>query len=111
VSPNAACENSNGSAMVTPAEIKTGTTAWGWIKNAVTYVVRLAKRVATLEERVTALESALETQPPDACPFCGERAMRLTEQSMVKGDPGKQWMEEYWTCEKCTKEYCKAKKL
>ena len=71
----------------------------GWGKRALSF----AQRVATLEARVAALEDALRKQPGDACPFCGERAMRMKEQSRLLGNQGTQWWEEYWICEKCNK--------
>jgi hypothetical protein len=80
---------------------------WGWIKR----VFLLSKRIATLETRVTTLEQMLTCQPPDACPYCGERAMRLTEQSNLLGDAGKQWTWEIWTCEKCEQKDKRFKKL
>jgi len=97
--------------MITPVDVGVGRAILNWIKNSAGKLFKYGKRLATLEERVTALEAALKTMPPKACPFCGEREMRLTEQSMVKGDPGKQWTEDYWTCAKCGKEYRETKKL
>jgi uncharacterized protein with PIN domain len=93
--------------MVTPAEIGTGRAAFNWIKNWAGKVFQYGKRVATLEERVATLEQVLKTMPPDACPYCGERAMRLKEQSGVLGNQGTQWIEEDWRCEKCGKIYRK----
>jgi hypothetical protein len=77
------------------------------------HVFALGRRIATLEERVTALEEALETQPPRACPYCGQRAMRMLDQRGPLGDPGKQWMEDLWLCtnEACKKRYREAKKI
>jgi hypothetical protein len=97
--------------MVTPAEVHVGQRALDWIKRGAIYLFKLGKRIATLEERVTALEEALKTAPPDACPFCGERAMRLREQSGVMGNPGKQWTEEIWNCAKCGKNYTERQKI
>jgi len=93
--------------MTTPLEVGAGKKAFDWVKNGATYLFMLAKRVATLEERVTALENALKTMPPEACPFCGERTMRLKEQSSLLGNQGSQWTEEDWACEKCGKIYRK----
>jgi hypothetical protein len=81
-----------GGVMTTPAEVGAAKKAFDWSKNGATYVFRLAKRIATLEERVTELENALKKQPADACPFCGERAMRKTEEGRLLGSnlPGLQ---------------------
>jgi hypothetical protein len=88
--------------MTPPAEShRTPESIWGWITHIATYIFKLGKRIATLESRVTALEETLKTAPADACPFCGELAMRLTEQSRLLGNPGQQWTDETWTCEKC----------
>jgi ribosomal protein L37AE/L43A len=92
---------------ITPAEISFGAKILGWGKS----VIALGKRFAELEARVTALEKVLKTMPPDACPYCGEHAMRLKEQSMLLGDPGKQWTEEIWTCGKCGKDFVERQKL
>jgi DNA-directed RNA polymerase subunit RPC12/RpoP len=94
--------------MVTPVEAHAGKKAFDWIKGASTYLWRLGKRIATLEERITALEQQLKTAPADACPYCGERAMRLAKQHyMVKGDHPKRWTEEDWICGSCTQKYTK----
>jgi ribosomal protein L37AE/L43A len=71
----------------------------------------ITKRFATLEERVTALENDLKMQPPEACPFCGERGMRLLQQSPLLGNQGSQWTDEIWNCEKCGKKYHKRQPL
>ena len=73
--------------MSTPIEAY----GFGWLKRAFTYFEKFAKRYATLEERVTALEEALKKQPADACEFCGERAMRKTEAGPLMGNQGTQW--------------------
>lgn len=92
--------------MVTPVEAHAGKKALDWIKGGATYLWRLGKRIATLEERVTALEQQLKTVPADACPYCGDRAMRLTKQHyMVKGERPNQYTEEIWTCGTCTQTY------
>jgi len=93
--------------MTTPVEAGVGKKALDWVKDGATYIFRLVKRIATLEERVTALENALKKQPPDSCPYCGERGMRLAEQSALLGNQGSQWTEEDWNCEKCGKTYRK----
>jgi hypothetical protein len=93
--------------MMTPVEANAGKKAFDWIKGGATYLWRLGKRIATLEERVTALEEQLKSAaPPDACPYCGERALRLTHQNLtVMGSHPKTWTEETSTCAKCNKEY------
>ena len=93
--------------MTIGSEISLGTKIWGWAKQ----VVLIGKRIATLEARVTALEEALAKQPADACPFCGERGMRMTSKCVLLGDQGSQWWEEYWTCEKCAKSETRHRKL
>jgi len=89
--------------MTTPAEVGAGKKAFDWIKSGATYVFKLAKRVATLEERVTELENALKKQPADACPFCGERVMRKTEEGRLLGGNPNQWKQDVWTCQACSK--------
>ncbi|HMH97605.1 MAG TPA: hypothetical protein VK577_13630 [Bradyrhizobium sp.] len=92
--------------MMTPVEAHAGKKALDWIKGAATYLWKLGKRIATLEERITALEDALKSAPANACPYCGERALRLTHQSLTAmGTHPKRWTEETWTCGKCTKVY------
>jgi hypothetical protein len=92
--------------MVTPVEAHAGKKALDWIKGGTTYLWKLGKRIATLEERVTALEDALKTAPPDACPYCGKRALRLTSQgTFAMGDHPKRWTEGTWTCGECKKDY------
>jgi hypothetical protein len=67
--------------MLTPAEghVLSRVLAWGKKTFA------LAKQIATLEARVAALEESLGKQPADACPFCGERAMRKTRAGPLMG--------------------------
>jgi hypothetical protein len=78
---------------------------WKWLlsaKNALTRVFAYGKQIAMLEARVTALEAALGKQPADACPFCGERAMRKTQDGRIfRG--AKQWKQDVWTCQACKK--------
>jgi uncharacterized protein with PIN domain len=93
--------------MATGSEIGLGMKVWGWAKQA----FLIGKRIATLEARVTALEEALQKQRPDACPFCGEHAMRMSSKSVLLGNQGTQWWEEYWICEKCGKNETKHRKL
>jgi uncharacterized protein with PIN domain len=71
----------------------------------------IGKRIATLEERVSALEEELKTAPADACPYCGERSMRLKHQSGLMGNPGQQWTEDTWTCDKCRRDYIEREEL
>jgi hypothetical protein len=85
--------------MLTPAEMSLGAKIAAWAKRTILF----GKRIATLESRIAALEKALSKQPADACPFCGERAMRKTTSGHLMGDQGKQWWQDGWTCEKCGK--------
>jgi ribosomal protein L37AE/L43A len=109
VIPSLPCEKSKSdfSAMNTPAEIGMSAKALGWLKRLWQY----GERIGTLESRVTTLEEALKIQPADACPYCGARAMRLSEQSPLMGDPGKQWTQDVWTCKECGKSERRRKKL
>lgn len=92
--------------MVTPVETHVLAKTFDWVKGAATYLWRLGKRIATLEERVTVLEAELKIAPADACPYCGERTLRLTHQNLtVMGTHPKRWTEETWTCGKCAKVY------
>lgn len=97
--------------MTTPIEVGAAKKTFDWLKNGATYVFKLAKRIATLEERVTALEEALKTAPADACPYCGEHNMRLKYQSGLMGNPGQQWTEDTWTCDKCGRDYIEREEL
>ena len=97
--------------MTTPIEVGGIWKAWPSIKHAATYIFVLGKRIATLEARVTALEDALKNAPADACPYCGELAMRLKNQSRLLGNPGQQWTEDTWTCDKCGKDYIEREEL
>jgi len=97
--------------MITTAETSFVARFFGPVKRAFSFVFALGKRIATLEARVSALEQALGTQPADACPYCGERAMRLSKQSMLMGNQGKQWTEDDWTCKECGKTERRRKKL
>jgi hypothetical protein len=85
--------------MTTPVEVHF---SWKWIKSAFTRVFAYGKQIATLEARVTALEDTLAKQPADACPFCGERAMRKTQEGRILGG-AKQWKQDVWTCQVCKK--------
>ena len=75
--------------------------AWLATKHGATYLFVLGKRIATLEARVTELEATLEKQPPDACPKCGERAMRLENTWGLRGSGADQRRIDGWKCEKC----------
>jgi hypothetical protein len=88
--------------MTTPVEAHFG---WKWLvaaKNALTRVFAYSKQIAMLEARVSALEATLAKQPADACPFCGDRAMRKT-QDALHWSGAKQWKQDVWTCQACKK--------
>jgi hypothetical protein len=54
-------------------------------------------RTDELETRITALENKLERAPGDACPKCGARAMRLSEEGRRLG--GKDaYRFDLWSC-------------
>jgi ribosomal protein L37AE/L43A len=89
--------------MTTPVEAHLGAQVFKRIRDGATYLFKLGKRIATLEARVTALEEAQNRQLPDACPFCGERAMRKTEDGRILGSPPNQWKQDTWTCAACNK--------
>jgi hypothetical protein len=94
--------------MVTPVEVGAVKKSLDWAKGAVTSLWRLGKRIATLEERVSALEIESKSVPADGCPYCGERAMRLVFQNpTIMGDRPKQWTEETWFCVDCEQRYVK----
>jgi uncharacterized protein with PIN domain len=97
--------------MVTPVEVGAGKKAFDWLKGGATYLWKLGKSVATLEERVTALEATLKTASADACPYCFAPNMRLKHQSGLLGNPGQQWTEDTWTCDKCGKDYIEREEL
>ena len=98
--------------MVTPAEVSVGKKAFDWLKGGATYIWKLGKHIATLEERVTALEQALKKAPAESCPFCGAREQRLAIQgTTIMGNPGKQWTEDTWICYDCGEEYIDRKKI
>jgi hypothetical protein len=54
-------------------------------------------RMEKLEARVTALEKLLERVPGDACPKCGSRAMRLSEQGRRLGEKDA-FRFDWWSC-------------
>jgi uncharacterized protein with PIN domain len=97
--------------MVTPVETTITGKVFDWGKRWATHIFQFGKRIATLEERVTALEEALKKAPAEACSYCGERAVRLSKQSVLKGEPGKQWTEDTWTCSACGKSYIERERL
>jgi hypothetical protein len=84
--------------MVTPID----TVWWGKALKWTTAIFKYGKRIATLEARVSALEEARGKQLPDACPYCGERGMRMVRQGRFMGGREK-WREDDWTCQKCGK--------
>ncbi len=90
----------SGSDIVTLTEWPVAGRIVGWGKKA----IAVARRVATLESRVKLLEGRLEKQPPDACPGCGERAMRRTEAGHVSPSSASSVRRDLWTCQKCAQE-------
>jgi ribosomal protein L37AE/L43A len=70
---------------------------WGWLKQAFAF----GKRYASLESRITAVEAALKKRPPDACPKCGERSMRLSKTWGVKGSSPNEYRIDDWQCGSC----------
>jgi uncharacterized protein with PIN domain len=58
----------------------------------------------SLLERMTALETALQSCPGEACPYCGERTLRLKKASGPIGSGRGTWRRETWVCEACGKE-------
>jgi hypothetical protein len=58
---------------------------------------KIPSRMDAVEERVAALEKALERVPGDACPKCGARAMRLKQQGRRLGDKNA-WRFDQWEC-------------
>jgi hypothetical protein len=69
-----------------------------WLQIAYSY----GRRVIALEARMKALEDFLRDEvPPDACRYCGKRAMRKTHDGPLMGNQGTQWKEETWTCAAC----------
>lgn len=59
---------------------------------------------ASLQERLTALETALQSCPGEACLYCGERMLRLKKASGPVGSGRGTWRRETWVCEGCGKE-------
>jgi aminoglycoside phosphotransferase len=64
---------------------------------------RMVSRLDDLEKRVGALEKSLERQPAEACPFCGELAMRLDwAGGAIAADGGRSSTRlERWKCRSC----------
>jgi hypothetical protein len=89
-----------GSAMLIPIDGRLLGRGLAWGKRTFAF----AKRIATLEARVAALEEALAKQPPEACPFCGERAMRKTFAGPAIGGATSASRLDRWKCEKCGEE-------
>jgi uncharacterized protein with PIN domain len=65
---------------------------------------RLAELGGELRERMTALETALQKCPGEACLYCGERMLRLKKASGPIGSGRGTWRRETWVCEACGKE-------
>jgi uncharacterized protein with PIN domain len=65
---------------------------------------RLAELGGELRERMTALETALQKCPGEACLYCGERKLRLQKASGPIGSGRGTWRRETWVCEACGKE-------
>src|SRR5271169_908848 len=107
--PFSVCEKLNeASAMLTPAEIislRVKTVA------CAKRIFHMGKRIATLEARVTKLEELLSTQPADACPYCGERSLRMSHAGHVRGSPPNAWRYETWACGKCGRQDQRAKQF
>jgi hypothetical protein len=47
------------------------------------------------------LEERLSKQPPGACEYCGELAMRKISSRIMGG--ANKWREDEWSCGKCRK--------
>ena len=58
-------------------------------------------KVVALEKRVAALENLFEKAPGEACPACGERQMRRTWASDMRGSGANAHRNETWTCQSC----------
>ena len=54
-----------------------------------------------LKQQMAALEERLKVVPGETCPACGERAMRLTFTSGVRGSPPNQYRRDEYRCAKC----------
>lgn len=63
-------------------------------------------RIDELEKRVAKLEELLQdTRPPEVCPYCGKRGMRLYHSF---GFDDKGVTREEWKCELCGKNHKKS---
>ena len=87
--------------MAIPVEPHLTAKTLAWAEALAKRALAYGKRYATLEARVEALEAALAKQPPDACPKCGERAMRLHYTWGLQGRSPNQYRRDDWKCEKC----------
>jgi hypothetical protein len=89
----------------TPVEYAGLKTAISWLRKYGKEALEYGKRIATLEQRVSDLEAQrTDSAPAEHCRYCGERAVRLSDQSnYAKGTHPKRWTEETWTCGKCGK--------
>ena len=87
VIPFSARQNSSGSGLRMTAPVGTSfvTRMLASAKHATVYVITYAKRIATLEARVTMLEMTLTKRPPDVCCKCGKQAMRVSKASEIQG--------------------------
>jgi hypothetical protein len=91
-----------GSDMVsTPADVGLIAKSYAFVRKYAGLVFTIGKRIATLEQRVSDLEARLSKQPPNACPYCGEREMRKTYESTIQGDDRNQSRIDVWTCKAC----------
>ena len=65
---------------------------------------RIVELEAELRECMTAIETALQKCPGEACLFCGERSLHLKKTSGLIGSGRGSWRRETWVCEACGKE-------
>jgi len=89
--------------MVTSAEIPWLLRTWNACKSLWRWIKLKSDKVDQLEMRVAALESALAKHPGDACPYCGERGMRMIWSSGIQYGAKEKYREEQWKCEACGK--------
>jgi hypothetical protein len=82
---------------------------WQAISNVWSRGRKSIGRMNDLETRISTLEDRLKKQPPDACLFCGELAMRM----WYSGPPILDRMPisriEDWRCSSCGKEERRAR--
>lgn len=69
------------------------------------------EKIAHLERRVTAIEDQLGKIPADACPFCGERTMRMKSTHGPLGSIGNQYQQECWKCSSCNQQEPRIKRF